>query len=54
MWLPALRVETVNPPAPLLRVAVPRVVDPSMNVTVPVGATKPPFIDDAMAVNVIA
>ncbi len=40
-WLPGASAAVVMPAEPLLRVAVPRVVKPSMNVTVPVGIAVP-------------
>jgi hypothetical protein len=37
LWLPAARVDTVSDAVPLLRLAVPRDVAPSLNVTTPKG-----------------
>ena len=36
MWLPDVSVEVANVAIPLFRYAVPRVVEPSWNVTLPV------------------
>jgi hypothetical protein len=52
--LPAGKLEVVILPAPLASVAVPSVVDPSMNATVPVGVPVPGLMTDTLAVSVTA
>ena|SRR5579863_7960228 len=40
-WVPAARLDLLKVADPLERVAVPTIVDPSLNVTVPMGAEEP-------------
>jgi len=53
VWLPTERAEVLNVVFPLLcRVPLPSVVDPSLNVTVPVGVPEPGAAAVTVAVNV--
>jgi hypothetical protein len=53
-WLPITSDEVVKVPLPEVRLAVPRVVEPSKKVTVPVGVPTPGEEALTVAVNVTA
>jgi len=53
VWLPTERAEVLNVAFPLIcRVPLPSVVDPSLNVTVPVGVPEPGAVAVTVAVSV--